>query len=405
MIIRSRYAYLADQTIAENIAVTIKDGLIRSVGDPKDKSGHVIDLGDAILLPGFVNAHTHLELGFAAQRVAPDRDFVHWLRRLMALIRRTPQEHFAQSVRDGLIQSLSAGVTSIADISRDPKLTRRVIAEVQTRPSVVSFGEVIAVGTLRESAESRIADAEHLDPNTPSIKIGISPHAPYTVEEAALKQCADRARSLGLPICIHAAETTEELQFTSQLDGKLYEFLRELDVWDDKIPAIGSSPIEYIDGCKALGESTLLAHCNYISDTDIALIRDRAAHVAYCPRTHAAFEHDAYPLEKLLAAGVNVCMGTDSLASNPDLSIREEIRFAAAQHRGIRPETLIDMATRNGAAALGLNTGAIESGKRADLIAIPLEATTSTQVLDAVISQNSKVHFVCAAGQIVCREA
>lgn len=407
MIIRAKYAYLPNQRVVENVAVTIDDGVIREVESARSRGDDVLDLGDALLLPGLVNAHTHLELGFAAGKVAPGPDFADWLRRLVKQLRTATPDDFVRAIQSSLSESLATGVTTIGDISRHPLNARATIANVSDRPTVVSFGEVIAYGTLRGIADKRIEESLDDRHASSSLRIGISPHAPYTVEPAIIGRCAVSADRLGLPVCIHAAETREELRYAKHLDGPLRDFSIEMGAWDDDVPPIDGSPIALLDRCNALNQRTLLAHCNYVDDDDIAMIRDRRANVAYCPRTHAAFGHPPHPLPRLLDAGVNVCLGTDSLASNPDLSILSEIRFAARQFPDIAPATLIDMATINGAAALGLGvdsdmqTGSIQPGRRADLVAIPVDASESDRVLEFVIGGDTAIHFCCVGGRIV----
>jgi len=408
MIIRAKYTYLPNQRIAENVAVTIDQGVIRSFDSANSRGDDVLDLGDALLLPGLVNAHTHLELGFAAGNVEPGHDFADWLRRLVVQLRSATPRDFDRAIQAGLSDSLAAGVTTLGDITRRPSITRATIAGVGVRPAVISFGEVIAYGTLRGVAANRISEAIDDSHASASLRIGISPHAPYTVEPAIIRRCAETARRYHLPVCIHAAETREELRYARQLDGPLRDFSVELGLWDDDVPPIEGSPIALLDRCDALGQRALLAHCNYVTDDDIGMIGDRGAHVAYCPRTHMAFGHPPHPLPRLLDAGVNVCLGTDSLASNPDLSILSELRYAARQFPDIPPAALIDMATINGATALGLGdttaiggTGAIEADRLADLIAIPVDTSRQDHVLEAIVGGNATICFCCVGGRIV----
>ena len=151
-------------------------------------------------------------------------------------------------------------------------------------------------------------------------------------------------------------------------------FLRRLGLWDEQSPRSGCTPVELCAAAGLLGPETLLAHANYVSDADIATIAASRASVAYCPRTHDAFGHDPHRFRDMLRAGVNVCLGTDSLASNPSLSILDELRFLRMKCHDVAPRELLAMATLRGAAALGFAdlTGSITPGKSADLVVIPL---------------------------------
>ena len=405
LVLRARYTYLGGRRVVENHAVVVANGVIRAIERADRVSAKRIELGDALLVPGFVNAHTHLELGYAAGCLTGEMGFVDWLRGLMARIREASADDVSRVVRCGLRESVSHGVTTLGDITRQPAATRRIIASATGVPTVVSFGEVIATGTLRDGAAGRIAEAADDSLVTPRLGIGISPHAPYTVERAAMTASAEVARRRALPVCIHAAETRDELDYCRSGGGPLREFLGELQVFDDRVPPIGASPIAYLDECGVLGPRTLLVHCNYVDGDDIARIRTRGARVAYCPRTHAAFGHSRYPLDRLLSAGVGVCLGTDSLASNPDLSILEELRFAARRYRDIAPHDLIEMATLNGAAALGLGdiTGRLQPGLRADLVAVPVNARSVRHACDALIDGDAPVLLTCLRGRVITR--
>jgi cytosine/adenosine deaminase-related metal-dependent hydrolase len=184
---------------------------------------------------------------------------------------------------------------------------------------------------------------------------------------------------MGTPLCIHLAETNDEEAFTRKGEGRFVEFLQEVGIWDEDIPAAHCSPVELCRSAGILGPKTLIAHGNYVSDTDVRIIAESGASVAYCPRTHHAFGHPPHPFRDLLRAGVNVCIGTDSLASNPSLSILDELRFLRRLHSDFAAQDLMRMGTLRGAAALGFEdeVGSLTVGKAADLVVIPLEASPS----------------------------
>ncbi len=379
-IIRPRYLLDEHGQVVENAALRVVGGVITEMDRADRVSGAPVhDAGDVILLPGLVNAHTHLELGFAANRVPPSPDFTGWLHALLDEILATASDATVagRSVAAGLDSALAGGVTLLGDITRQPSLTRATIANVDRRPAVVSFGEVIAIGRLRETAERRIADAvQGLAERVPDIWPAISPHAPYTVEEEVLRRCVAEGRRPGQRLCMHAAETEAEEQFTRRGAGPLRDYLEKLEVWDGDIPIPGCGPIEWLDRCGVLGSTTLLAHCNYVSDADMDRLARTGTHVAYCPRTHAAFGHAPHRFRDMLARGVNVCLGTDSLASSPSLSILDEMRFLHQEHPDLAPAEILRMATRNGAAALGQGdqAGVLAPGRRLAFAAIDLHA-------------------------------
>jgi cytosine/adenosine deaminase-related metal-dependent hydrolase len=378
MMLKSRYVVPVDGPVIENGAVVIRDGRIAAVGRADDLTASpVIDYGDAVICPGFVNSHTHLELTLLAGAVPPSRHFIDWLKRLTGLLIEQPatNENVAEAVRAGIVQSLVAGVTTIGDITRRPAWSRGPLAASPVR--AVSFGEVIAMGRLRTQLPERLEAAASTAHQNTRLRIGISPHAPYTVEPDGLRTCAARALRMGAPLCIHLAETADEEAFTRNGGGRFVEFLQEVGIWDDDIPAAHCSPVELCRSAGILGPKTLITHGNYVSDTDISIIAASDASVAYCPRTHHAFGHAPHPFREMLKAGINVCIGTDSLASNPSLSILDELRFLRRLHSDLAALDLLTLGTLRGAVALGFDAevGSLTVGKAADIVVIPLEAS------------------------------
>lgn len=402
MILRSRFVVPVDATVIENGAIEIQDGRITAVGTARAISRRSVctDYGDAVIVPGLVNAHTHLELSHLAGRVPPSGDFIDWLRRLMAAMSAEPPtaESVQAAVRDGLAQSVSAGVTTIGDISRSPRWTRPVLAAAPIR--AVSFGEIISVGNRRGMLAERLAAASAIEHQTPRMRIGLSPHAPYTVEPEGLRACAARAADLQMRLCVHLAETRDEEAFTRSASGPFADYLRELGIWDDSIPPAECTPVQLAQATGLLHPRTLLAHVNYVSDDDIALLAGTGAHVAYCPRTHHAFAHGPHRFREMLAAGINVCVGTDSLASNPSLSILDELRFLRREYPDLGAEMLLSLGTLRGATALGFadETGSIRAGKSADLTVIPLEHSSAPLGWASIFESHKQPVAVYIAG-------
>lgn len=399
MIYRAAHVLDAELRIRTDWAVRVAGRNIVETGPATGFRGEGgIDLGDVLLMPGWVNAHTHLELGFLRGSVPPSADFADWLRRLLARLRAVPGEipEVDACVRAGLDASRRAGTTLLGDITRNPVQTRRVIASVGDRPAALSFGEVIAVGGLRDRLEQRITAALAAGHAADDLAVGVSPHAPYTVEPDAIRACVQQAQARGLRVCIHAAESEQEVLFTCAGRGPLRDFLTELGLWDQRVPVAGCRPVELLDRCAALGPGTLLAHCNYVTDAEIERLAESRTSVVYCPRTHAAFGHAPHRFVEMLARGVNVCLGTDSLASNPSLSVGEEVAYLGRAHPGLDPAMLVRMGTVNGAIALGLGetAGVVTPGRRADLIALGPAPARSRLDLEYVISADVRVQAV-----------
>ena len=406
MILQARYVVAVDREPIERGAIRVEEGRIVEVGRSRDVSAAagcpIVDHGDAVILPGFVNGHTHLELSHFSGRRPAAGGFTQWLSAVAeSSLNDVQSESTVQSaVRDGLEQSTRAGVTAIGDITRFPEWTRVVLAGSVVR--AVSFGEVVAIGARRGLLEERLAAAASDDGRTERLRIGISPHAPYTLEPQGLKACGETARRKSLPLCIHLAECPAEAEFTLKGSGPLAVFLKRIGVWDEQVPVAGQEPVALVQSAGLLLPATVLAHCNYVSDEGIAAIAESGASVVYCPQTHAAFGHAPHRFRDMLAAGINVCIGTDSLASSPSLSVLDELRVVHRMYPAFAADMLIRMGTLHGAKALGLDgvCGSITPGKAADLCVLPLEAPAGRSGWQVMLQAGAQPTAVYIDGRV-----
>ncbi|GMU37796.1 MAG: amidohydrolase family protein [Phycisphaerae bacterium] len=405
MIFRAKWVYPVEGSAIENGAVVAEGGKIVEVGPfaaLRGATGEPVDLGDVVLLPGFVNAHTHLDLSDLHGQVPPQGLFIPWLSALMQKrSAATPDEtSTAEAVRRGIEESLACGVTAIGDVTTTPDWTRPMLARSHLRS--VSFGEVIAIGQRRSMLERRLAAALAAEWAAPRLRVGVSPHAPYTIEPAALRRCAEAAREIGAPVCMHLLETAQEERFAVAGDGDFREFLMRMKVWDDRVDTPGVDPVTWLEREGLLSSKTLLAHVNYVTDAQLAVLAERGPSVAYCPRTHAAFGHPPHRFREMLARGINVCIGTDSLASNPSLSVLEELRHVRRACPDISAETLVRLGTLAGAKALGLDDqiGALMPRRWADLVAVPAPSGKKL-LLDRVLDGTSVPTAAYIAGKRV----
>jgi len=396
--IKARFVVSGEGPIIENGFVEFQKGRITEVGRGSPRI-RPVDLGDVTLFPGFVNAHTHLELSDLAGRIEPGPDFCDWLRRIVTATQapRSPDQ-IQVALRIGVLQSIRSGVTALGDITRFPAATRSVLASSPLR--VVSFGEVTAIGNRRNMLDDRLADALRAEPLTQSLRIGLSPHAPYSVDPIGLRKVAEIARTRQLPVCVHAAESPDEDEFVRNGTGPFAELLKSLGIWEDSIRGSNVGTIELLNEVGLLTPRTVLPHANYVSDADIDLIAKSQSSVAYCPRTHAAFGHTPHRFREMLARGINVCLGTDSLASNPSLSLLDEIRFLRQSYPDFPSADLARMATLNGAQALGVvsETGSITVGKWADLVSVKMGDSTKASQWDSILDSNCEVVQVWMRG-------
>jgi cytosine/adenosine deaminase-related metal-dependent hydrolase len=331
------------------------------------------DLGNVAILPGLVNAHCHLEFSDLDRPLGePGIHFVDWAR---ALIARRGQAPFdtSDSVRRGLQESRRMGTTTLGDIAQ-PGYPDHLYQETPLHSTV--FLELIAPTVDRVDSALRPVQA-HLDRHraSASVRSGLSPHAPYSVHPDLLLRTVELSAARLAPIAMHLAETREELEFLRSAAGPFREFLQALGAWDDAAPPANRRPLDYLQTLSNAHRS-LVIHGNFLDGEEIALAAKHADRmsVVYCPRSHAHFRHDRYPLARMSAAGAMVSLGTDSQASAPDLSVLAEARHVARTHQDLAPAQILSLATRNGARALGRDreTGSLEVGKLADLAIVAL---------------------------------
>jgi cytosine/adenosine deaminase-related metal-dependent hydrolase len=357
--------------------VTIDGERVVAVGTHAD-GGDVRDLGCVALLPGLVNAHTHLEFSHLRRPLGmPGMRLAEWIRLVIAERGRGNYSPI-ESIRIGMLESNQRGVTSIADITSSvPGFL--LLNNLTVFREVIGFSRARAASALSDLIE-RLDYADRAlrcceDSQRDSASIGISPHAPYTVSPNLLKHLVELAQARGLPMAMHLAESREELELLESGTGPFQELLEERSMWDARVIPHGSRPMAYL---RMLAEAprALVVHGNYLDEEERSFLAAHADHMSlvFCPRTHEYFGHEPYPLVELLKAGVRVALGTDSRASNPDLDLLADMRFVARKFPQIDPIDVLRMGTLSGAEALGRSAemGSITSGKIANLIAVPL---------------------------------
>lgn len=356
----ARWVFPVSQPPLERGTVTIQGERLVAVESHGGRRPD-IDLGDAALVPGFVNAHTHLDLTGLRGCVPFTGDFTDWLRSVIQHRRSRSNEDVLNDVRAGCDESLRHGVTLVGDISGQG-LSWPVLADTPLR--AVVFHELLGLPPERAALAWQQATAwlrQH--PPTPTCRTALSPHAPYSVRTDLFQATAG-----GWPVMTHLAETREELQLLADHTGPFVTFLQGVGVWD--AAGLVSSAAQVCAIFQNVPR-VLFAHGNYL-DPHTPLGAN--ATIVYCPRTHAFFRHAPHPFRAFLQRGVRVALGTDSLASNPDLDLFAEARFLHNLYPDFDGAALLRMATLSGAEALGWDdeAGSLDVGKSADLVVVPL---------------------------------
>jgi len=369
----------------------IGGGQVLWAGDPQLLEGlvrhnltRVIDLPNHLILPGLINAHTHLEL----TTIGPQPyggDFIGWVKMLRKhtpaageSFNETPSESwFAAAAAEGARQSKAAGVQAVGDITRFD-----AVAEAWRGAGLdgVSFIEVLGMGPPWD-AQAR----DRLDQPAD----GFQPHAPYSAGPALF----DAACDTGLPVSCHLAETEDEARFIAEGDGPFLELLQALGKWSPDFATHyggGRSPVQWM--APYLRRAPwVLAHCNYVDDDDIALLAAADASVAYCPIASEYFGHTNHRYRDMLDAGVNVCLGTDSIVCQPPPEVEPQPLGILPQMRRLYqrdrtdPALLLQMATTHGQAALQLG------GRVTRLVSAPFDSSDPTDPLTQVLLRNDPV--------------
>jgi len=358
--------------------LTLSRGRILAVGD--NVSGlPARDLGNVAILPGLINAHAHLEFSdLPAPLGRPNSAFTDWLAAVVTWRRQQMAEPDAAELRlraaqQGLDELVRTGTAAVGEIA-SPGWAEAAFPTGSLDATI--FLELLGLSPMRVEPLLAAAGA-HLTASAATTKwrAGLAPHAPYSVNPELLARTCPLSRQHQVPVAMHLAESREELELLQSGTGPFVSLLEAFEAWHPEAIPRGSRPLDYLR-VLAQAHRALVVHGNYLGPEDITFLAARTARmsVVYCPRTHAYFGHEPYPLPEMLAAGVNVAVGTDSRASNPDLCLWEDLRYVRRKFHGVNPADILRMGTLCGAAALGLEQeyGSLAPGKAASLTVVPL---------------------------------
>ncbi len=341
-----------------------------------DADVQVVDLGSAAVLPGLVNAHTHLELSYLRDAVPPADTFVAWVRDIMAARRRASDPRAAvimDGVARGIDEAVRAGTALVGDISN----TLVTFGPLAASPLAgVVFYELIRFNApdpdgIVEEARERMARL----PPAPRVRANLAAHAPYSVAPLlfrAIRRAVDRDPFAACSV--HLSESAEEVEFVRTGGGAWRVLLEDLGVWDPAFVAPGVSPVQYLAQSGFLDSRVLAVHGVRMTKADLARLAERGSTLVTCPRSNEHTGAGAPPIEDFYASGVRVAVGTDSLASAPDLNVFAELARLRTLAPSVPAATLLASATIQGARALGFDGeyGTIEPGKAARLATVTL---------------------------------
>ena len=387
-----------DDTPIADGAILVRHGKIAAVGTltglKKLYSVPVVEHHDCAILPGFVNAHTHLELThFPSWRLRTHVDynprrFTDWIIQLIKITRSLHTEDFRTSLVEGVRKCIESGTTAVGDI-----ISHYDLSSSYTAPPIRGrlFFEALGHDPVRFSERLEKALAAAAELNTATMYPGLSPHTPYTTGETHLSLIRDAALSRGLPLAVHISESRAEEDFIFNSSGPLTEDLYPFVGWQQYLGSPRHcSSTELLDRHGLLTPATLAVHCVHVHLADVQILKQRGVTICLCPRSNECLDVGRAPLALFRKLEIPLALGTDSLASNDSLSLWDEMRSALDLFsEELSPSDVFRMVTSGGAAALGLSAsiGSLEVGKQADFQVITHVGNHENHLLEHIIGQ------------------
>ncbi|MDP9187449.1 MAG: amidohydrolase family protein [Verrucomicrobiota bacterium] len=451
MIIRARVVVTMDGPPIENGAVAVSGDRIVDVGKFSEISNQhsteeVVDLDNQALLPGLINAHCHLDYTCLRGKISRPESFTDWIRAINAEKAKLSVADYVASINEGFAEATRFGTTTIANLTAFPELISRIEPPIRTWwfAELLDVRDPSRANEIVDLAVEKLKSAEHW---------GLAPHAPFTASAKIYRRCEEIARRENILRTTHLAESREEMSMFRDASGTLYDFLKQIgrDMADcgrktplsqfteivrectrsspDSLAATSrlrrpsrsshsldssTSRLRPATARQALGMTGgwMVVHLNELTESDFDLLKESTTKfsIVHCPRSHEYFEHSPFQFDKLRECGFNICLGTDSLASNEDLSLFAEMRAFQKTFPKVPAEHIFEMVTLMPALALGKPhvLGRIRKNFFADLIAIPiardgesvLRRTRSTSVFEQIIGFDRPVSWSMMGGEV-----
>jgi len=380
--------------------IAIENGRISATGGGPVADGvPEVDLGSVALLPDLVNAHTHLELSYLRGQVPAADAFVAWIQGVIGARRARPDPNAPEivgAVHDAIAEALRCGTAAVGDISNtlvtfDPLAASPLAAVVFYE--LIRFNATDAAAIVNQALRQVSAL-----PSSDRVRISLAAHAPYSVSPLvfrAIREAVDH-QAHG-PYSVHLSESAAEVEFIRNGTGPWRSFLDDVGAWNPEWRPHGASPVDYLDACGFLSAKAIVVHGVQMSDADLARLAGHDATLVTCPRSNVRTGAGIPPVARFYQSGVRVAIGTDSLASTPDLNVFAELAELRQLAPTVPASRLLESATRHGARALGFDAdyGTIEPGKRARLLAVsvPDDADDVEEYLVSGI-EPAQVHWV-----------
>lgn len=372
---KAKWMVITSDNIIMDGFIKVESNIIREVGKGKIKGADkVIDHGEGILIPAFVNAHTHLELSALKNKIEYSIGFENWVKEVLRLRDSFSEKQLlsaASKALDKLIQSNCIAIGEVSTLG----ITKQLF--IESKILGVWFQEYLGSNQIQFDLH------KSYDFNM----VSFAGHAPHTTSPTFLIALKNKAKIKKQIFSVHISESYEELEFITTGKGSWADFLKMRSIDFSNWPIPSKSPIQYLDNLGILDQTTLGVHLIFTSTKDIELIKKRGVKICFCPRSNINIHKKLPELEKILNYGIKPCLGTDSLASVDSLDIVDEMAFVFKNFPLISPKEIFNMATLNGAKALGLQNkiGTLEPDKISKFGYIQNNVSSLNNVLETVI--------------------
>ncbi len=372
--------------------VLIEEGKIVDVTKRDVKAEEIINARNCVVIPGFMNAHTHSAMTLL-RCLAEDMPLMEWLNQVWKVEKLMDEKDVYYGAKLAIAEMIKSGTTCFSDQYFHMNGVAKAVEETGIR-AILGYGMIDMEDPEKREREIKEAKKfiEKWKNKSERISISVDPHAPYTCSEELLKWSVEVAKSLGLTVHIHVAETEREVKMVKEKTGK--------------------TPVEYLNEIGLFNCRTVAAHCVWLSDKDMKILRDKGVSVAHCPISNAKLGSGVARVKDMVEIGINVCIGTDGAASNNTLSIFEEMKFSALMQRvnfGVfKAIDVFKSATENGYRAYGIKGGMLKEGNLADVVVLEKGVSYSPMynpVYSIVYSSYGfEVRDVVVNGKVLMRE-
>ena len=392
----------------DNGAVAVSGNQIIDIGKFDElktrNAGQIVDLDEQALLPGLINAHCHLDYTCLRGKIPPPKSFTDWIRAINSEKEKLSPKDYLSSINEGFAEAKRFGTTTVANLTAFPDLIPQIHAPIRTWwfPELIDVRAPKHANEIVDLVRRRTDSLRRAIQSLKPAPWGLAPHALFTASKNLYECCEEIAQRENVLLTTHLAESREEMEMFRNASGPLYEFLKSIGRPIDDCG--NETPLELF--LRAPGHRTLpqwvVVHLNELTGSDFEMLENANGqfHVVHCPRSHDYFKHSQFPFKRLHSLGFNVCLGTDSLASNENLSLFAEMRAFQRSEPGISPDEILKMVTVNPAIALHQENmiGRIRPGLRADLIAIPCGHRPN--LFEEIVGFDGQVDWIMLNGKL-----